>query len=69
MLQLQYVRIDGIAGIKSELDFISLLLLYSPVLERMTVKPAFSIGEVQLMKELLRFRRASGQAEIIFLDP
>ncbi|XP_028757694.1 F-box/FBD/LRR-repeat protein At1g13570 isoform X1 [Neltuma alba] len=69
VMQLQFVRIDGISGIKPELDFISFLLLYSPVLERMTVKPASSNGESELMKELLRFRRASERAEIIYLDP
>lgn len=69
MMQLRFARIDGISGIKPELDYISFLLLYSPVLERMTVKPVSSNGGLELMKELLRFRRASGQAEIIYLDP
>ncbi|KAI4336918.1 hypothetical protein L6164_015390 [Bauhinia variegata] len=36
---------------------------------RMTVKPASVIGEIELMKQLLRFRRASAQAEIIYVDP
>ncbi|KAF7829709.1 F-box/FBD/LRR-repeat protein [Senna tora] len=69
VMQLRFVRIDGISGIKPELDFISFLLLYSPVLERMSVKPASSNGGLELMKELLRFRRASGRAEMIYLDP
>ncbi|KAK7291158.1 hypothetical protein RIF29_06082 [Crotalaria pallida] len=67
VMQLRHVRIDGISGIKPELDFISFLLLYSPMLEGMTVKPALIEGS-ELMKELLRFRRASGRAEIIYLD-
>jgi len=67
-MQLRYVKIDGISGIKPELDFINFLLLHSPVLERMTVKPVANVG-LELMKELLRFRRASGQAEIIYLEP
>ncbi|KAJ1393207.1 Leucine-rich repeat 2 [Sesbania bispinosa] len=67
-LPLRYVRIDGISGIKPELDFIRFLLLHSPVLERMNVKPVLNVGS-ELTKELLRFRRASGQAEIIYLDP
>lgn len=66
-MQVRYVRIDGISGIKPELDFISFLLLYSPVLEKMTVKPVSNTG-TELMKELLRFRRASGRAEVIYLD-
>ncbi|TKY57754.1 F-box/FBD/LRR-repeat protein [Spatholobus suberectus] len=68
VMQLRYVKIDCISGIKPELDFINFLLLYSPVLERMTVKPVSNAG-LELMKELLRFRRASGRAEIIYLDP
>ncbi|CAJ1972834.1 unnamed protein product [Sphenostylis stenocarpa] len=66
-MHLRYVKIDDISGVKPELDFINFLLLYSPVLERMTVKPASNIG-TELMKELLRFRRVSRRAEIIYLD-
>ncbi|ESW32790.1 hypothetical protein PHAVU_001G017300 [Phaseolus vulgaris] len=66
-MHLRNVKIDGISGIKPELDFISFLLLYSPVLERMIVKPVSNIG-TELMKELLRFRRVSRQAEIVYLD-
>lgn len=68
VMQLRHVKIDGISGTKPELDFMNFLLLYSPVLERMTVKPVSNVGS-ELMKELLRFRRASGRAEIIYLDP
>jgi hypothetical protein len=66
-MRVRHVRIDGISGIKPELDFISFILLYSPVLERMTVKPALNAGP-ELVKELLRLRRASGRAEVIYLD-
>ena len=68
-MQLRFVRIDGIFGAKPELDFISFLLIYSPVLERMTVKPTSVNGGLEMMKELLRFRRASVRAEIIYIDP
>uniref|UniRef100_A0A2N9FQE1 FBD domain-containing protein n=1 Tax=Fagus sylvatica TaxID=28930 RepID=A0A2N9FQE1_FAGSY len=67
--QLRLVKILGISGIKPELNFINLLLSTSPVLEKMTVKPASNNGGWELLKELLRFRRASVQAEIIYLDP
>jgi hypothetical protein len=67
-MRVRHVRIDGISGIKPELDFISFLLLYSHVLERMTVKPALNVGP-KLMKEVLRLRRASGRAEVIYLGP
>ncbi|KAF5445042.1 hypothetical protein F2P56_034125 [Juglans regia] len=67
--QLQLVKIFGISGTQRELNFIKLVLLASPVLERMTVKPASIDGSWELVKELLRFRRASMIAEVIYLDP
>lgn len=69
-MQLRHVRIDGVSDFKAELDFISFLLLYSPVLERMTVKPInLELGLMkELMKELMRFKRASARAELIFLE-
>lgn len=67
--QLKFIKIVGISGIKQELNFINFLLANSPVLERMTVKPASIDGVWDLLKELLRFRRASVHAEIIYLDP
>ncbi|XP_021284749.1 F-box/FBD/LRR-repeat protein At1g13570-like [Herrania umbratica] len=66
---LRLVKVSGISGVKSEMDFIKFLLSNSPVLERLTVKPASQDGEWELMKELLRFRRASIYAEVIYLDP
>ncbi|XP_024631145.1 F-box/FBD/LRR-repeat protein At1g13570 isoform X2 [Medicago truncatula] len=66
IMQVKHVRIVGISGIKSELDFISFLLLSFLVLEKMTVKPALNVGP-ELMKELLRMRRAS-RAQVIYLD-
>ena len=68
-MHLRFVSVDGIFGIKPELDFISFLLRCSPVLERMTVKPAAVNGGLELMKELLRLRRASVRAQIIYIDP
>ncbi|XP_073046021.1 F-box/FBD/LRR-repeat protein At1g13570-like isoform X2 [Primulina eburnea] len=67
--QLKFIKIGGISGIKQELNFINILLANSPVLERMTVKPASVDGGWDLLKELLRFRRASVHAEIIYIDP
>ncbi|KAJ4831779.1 hypothetical protein Tsubulata_039051, partial [Turnera subulata] len=67
--QLRLVRIVGISGVQSELEFIDFLLSNSPLLEKMTVKPASTDGGWELLKELLRFRRASVLAEIIFMDP
>ncbi|OMO87657.1 F-box/LRR-repeat protein [Corchorus capsularis] len=66
---LKVVKVSGISGGKSEMDFIKFLLSNAPMLERLTVKPASQDGEWELMKELLRFRRASIYAEVIYLDP
>ncbi|XP_073285259.1 F-box/FBD/LRR-repeat protein At1g13570-like [Primulina huaijiensis] len=66
---LKVIKIVGISGIKQELNFINFLLANSPVLERMTVKPASDDGGWDLLKELLRFRRSSVHAEIIYIDP
>ena len=67
--QLQLVKLVGISYAKQELNFVNFLLANSPVLEKMTIKPAAAIGGCELLKELLRFRRASVRAEIIYLDP
>ncbi|XVE94776.1 hypothetical protein REPUB_Repub02eG0038300 [Reevesia pubescens] len=66
---LRLVKMSGISGVKSEMDFIKFLLSNLPVLERFTVKPASQEGEWELLKELLRFPRASIYAEVIYLDP
>ncbi|CAJ2675114.1 unnamed protein product [Trifolium pratense] len=64
-LKLQRVKIEDISGTKCELDFIRFILLYSPVLEKMTVKPVLNVTS-KLMTELIRFRRVSGQVEVIY---
>ncbi|KAL6493137.1 hypothetical protein OROGR_032896 [Orobanche gracilis] len=66
---LRIIRIYRISGIRQELDFIIYLLANAPVLERMTVKPASMDSRWELLKELVRFRRASTLAEIVYLDP
>lgn len=66
--QLRVVRVLDFFGKKSELDFVKFLLANSPVLEKLTVKSASSDGGLELLKELLRFRRASVQAEVIYMD-
>jgi hypothetical protein len=66
--QLRLVKITDISGVQAELDFIKFLLLSSPALERITIKPSVNCSS-ELVKELLRFRRLSMLAEIIYLDP
>ncbi|KEH37791.1 putative F-box domain, FBD domain, leucine-rich repeat domain, L domain-containing protein [Medicago truncatula] len=65
LLKLQHVEIQDISGTKSELDFIRFLLLYSPVLKKMIVEPVENV-KPELITELIRFRRASEQAEVIY---
>lgn len=71
--QLRVVKIAGVTCLKQELNFIKFVLANSPVLEKMTVKPAALDGSWEMLKELLRelltFRRASVRAQIIYLDP
>ncbi|XP_031403556.1 F-box/FBD/LRR-repeat protein At1g13570-like [Punica granatum] len=67
--QLRLVKIYGVSGIKTELEFIRFVLLASPVLEKMIIKPAPVNEGMEMVKELLRFRRASVQAEIVYVDP
>ncbi|GFQ04216.1 F-box/FBD/LRR-repeat protein at1g13570 [Phtheirospermum japonicum] len=67
--RLRVIKIVGISGLKQELNFINFMLANAPVLERMTVKPASMDSGWELLKELLRFRRASTFAEIVYLDP
>ncbi|CAA0841773.1 F-box/FBD/LRR-repeat protein [Striga hermonthica] len=67
--RLRLIKIVGLSGIRQVLDFVSFLLANAPVLEKMTVKPESMDCERELLKELLRFRRASTFAEIVFLEP
>lgn len=67
--QLQLVRIIGTSNTQPEVDFIEFLLSNSPVLEKMTVKPASVNCGWELVKKLLRFKRVSANAEIIYLEP
>jgi hypothetical protein len=66
-IQVRYVTIDGISGTKSELAFIKFLLLHSSVLEKMTVKSSGNVTP-ELTKALIRFKRGSVEAEVIWDD-
>ena len=67
--QLKLVKITGISAVKAGLDFIRILLLSSPVLESMTVKTTTARVSSEPLKKLVRFKRSSVDAEIIYLDP
>lgn len=65
-LGVRHVRIGGISGTKSELDLIKFLLLYSPLLMKMYVRPSINV-KPELVTKLNQFRRASEQVEVIYL--
>ncbi|KAM5572638.1 hypothetical protein ABKV19_012601 [Rosa sericea] len=67
--QLRVVKVSHISGVNAELALIRFLLLNSPVLEKMIVRPVHRSGDRPLVKKLLQFRRTSAQAEIKYLDP
>ncbi|XP_058724924.1 F-box/FBD/LRR-repeat protein At1g13570-like [Vicia villosa] len=64
-LRMRHVRLEGISGTKSQLDLIKFLLLYSPVLVQMIVNPVKNVNP-ELLTELIRFRRASVQVEVLY---
>ncbi|XP_052200547.1 F-box/FBD/LRR-repeat protein At1g13570 [Diospyros lotus] len=67
---LKTVKITDMSGVPHEMEFIKFLLESSPVLETMNIVPSVNAtdGKFNTLVELLRFRRASAQAEIIFFQ-
>ncbi|XP_042505922.1 F-box/FBD/LRR-repeat protein At1g13570-like [Macadamia integrifolia] len=64
------VNMSRLLGMKMELEFIKFFLANSPLLETMNIIPAINgIDKGLLLKELLRLKRASPQAEICVLEP
>ncbi|GLT91707.1 hypothetical protein SLE2022_095830 [Rubroshorea leprosula] len=67
--RLRDVKMTDMSGVPHEMEFIKFLLANSPVLESMTISPCVVMdGKVHMLIELLRFRRASPQAEILFIQ-
>ncbi|KAF8407778.1 hypothetical protein HHK36_006914 [Tetracentron sinense] len=68
MNHLRVGRAYNIGGARPELQFIKFLLVNSPVLEKLNVTPKSgkNIDKMKMLEELLRFRRASTSAEIIY---
>ena len=67
---LQAVEIIGICGMLLDLEFIRYILANAPVLETMKIYVNNAVGAKEvsrILEELLRFRRDSPQAEIIYL--
>ncbi|XP_077223909.1 F-box/FBD/LRR-repeat protein At1g13570-like [Tasmannia lanceolata] len=67
---LRTVTMDHVTGNNSEIEFIRLLLANSPVLKTLTIDTEIYdfVSEVMFLRKLIRFRRASTQAEILFND-
>lgn len=66
--ELREVEIHCVSGTRPELDFIKFILAKSPILERLLIKfkPEVVSVESRILKELLRFKRLSPEAEIMF---
>ncbi|KAK1387375.1 FBD domain-containing protein [Heracleum sosnowskyi] len=67
--RLKTVKISDLSGVPHEMEFLKFLLKNSPVFEVMSILPGIyvSCGKLHVVIELLRFRRASAKAEIIFI--
>lgn len=67
---LKFVKLTDIAGVLHEMEFIKYLLKNSPVLETMSIVPCIFLKDkkINMLIDLLRFRRASAQAEIVFVQ-
>ncbi|KAH7659295.1 RNI-like protein [Dioscorea alata] len=66
---LRTMKMVEICGEKPELDFIKFVLANAPVLETLNIRVISDPHEdARIFKEIMRFRRASTQAEIICLD-
>ncbi|KAL9664821.1 hypothetical protein QQ045_020229 [Rhodiola kirilowii] len=66
---LKTVKIRGLNGDEPEMLFIELILSCCPVLEKLYLSSYSNISsdaELKLMRDIMRFRRASTQAEMIY---
>lgn len=68
--RLKTVMMTDLGGVPHEMEFIRFLLGNSPVLEKMCIAPSTYVtaGRVDILVELVRFRRASPLAEILFIQ-
>ncbi|KAK6921837.1 F-box domain [Dillenia turbinata] len=65
---LEYVKMTDLSGLLHEMAFIKFLLENSPALVTMIVMPGVYVMDrrMDMLIELLKFRRASAQAEVLF---
>ncbi|GMY26731.1 F-box/FBD/LRR-repeat protein At1g13570 [Fagus crenata] len=68
--RLKVVKMTEMSGVPHEMEFIKFLLENSPVLEVMSIVPCSFVteGRLNMLIELVRFRRASAKAEILFIQ-
>ncbi|KAJ0725173.1 putative F-box domain, FBD domain, leucine-rich repeat domain superfamily [Helianthus annuus] len=68
--RLKIVKMTDVSGVPHEMGFIEFLLGNSPALEIMSITPSVYVteGRVNMLIELLRLKRASAEAEIIFVQ-
>lgn len=66
--QLKSVRMSDLSCVPHEMEFIKFMLRNSPVLETMHLSPCSCAKDriLHMLVELVRFRRASARAELIF---
>ncbi|KAK2983918.1 hypothetical protein RJ640_017839 [Escallonia rubra] len=76
MGQLRTVKFTAVEGLTTELKFIKYILACSPLLEKVYVEreevadaSAGLMTGFMISKELMRFRRASPKAEVMYSDP
>ncbi|CAM8876576.1 unnamed protein product [Rhodiola kirilowii] len=64
---LKTVKVGGLKGMEPELLFIKLILSCCPMLEELYLSSRITVdAEFKMMADIMRFRRASAQAEIIY---
>ncbi|XP_076891916.1 F-box/FBD/LRR-repeat protein At1g13570-like [Bidens hawaiensis] len=68
--QLKIVKMTEMSDVPHEMRFIEFLLRNSPVLEVLSITPSVYVtdGRINMLIELLRLKRASAEAEIIFVQ-
>lgn len=68
--RLKTVKMTDMSGVPHEMEFIKFLLGHSPMLEIMIIIPSVYVtdGRLNMLIELVRFKRASAQAEIVFIQ-
>lgn len=68
--KLKLVKMTDMSGVPHEMEFVKFLLSRSPVLETMSIAPCVYVmdGRLNMLIELVRFRRASPRAEIVFIQ-